>query len=139
MLKIRVINLPAMIVFLLLTNGCHFGVTAKKYPAAQGPKGVTMAITTQQGQFSGELIEVRDTGLIVLTIRELRLVPYGVIISSALEQTDSRYAISNGRAPEPDVREHIRLLSRFPQGLTPDLLHQLLQVYGQSELAGVNP
>ncbi len=132
----RVTGFPIIVVFGGLLSGCiQIGMTSQKYPPAQGPKGVIMRVATAQGQLSGELIEVRDTG-IVLADQKLRLLPYTAIVSSEVDKTDSRYAISKGKAPKPDAREHLRLLSRFPQGLTPELIRELLDTFGQTELAG---
>ena len=75
----------------------------------------------------------------MLVDQKLRLLSYPVILSSEVDRTDSRYAISQGIVPKPDVQAHLRLLSRFPQGLTPELMRQLLETYGQTELAGANP
>ena len=146
----RVTSLVSIAALACLANGCSFGVTAGKYNPAQQPGGVTVVVETGQGQpeIRGELIEVRDAGIVVLTFRtqntpqsglELRLLPYTAILTSKVSQTESRYAISKRMAPKPEVRERLRLLSRFPQGLTPELTQQLLAAYGQTELAGVTP
>jgi len=135
-------RVTALLMFLTLacfSNGCSFGMTAIKYRPAQEPKGVNMRIDTAQGQLSGELIEVRDVGIVVLVDQKLRLLPYTAILSSKIDQTESRYAISQRTVPKPEVKEQLRLLSRFPQGLTPELMKQLLGEYGQTELAGANP
>ena len=124
---------------LSLTAACHFGMTAKKFPPAQGPQGVTMRLSTAQGEFSGELIEVREAGIVILSNRKLQLLPYVTIYSSEADNVESHYTISQGHAPEPDVREYLRLLSRFPQGLTPELLQQLLQTCDQTDLLGTTP
>jgi hypothetical protein len=121
----------------VLNNACSVGMTTAKYPPALGPKGVTMRVQTAQGQLSGELIEVRDSG-IVLADQKLRLLPYAEIVSSDVEKTSTSFSIANRTAPKPAVREHLRLLSRFPYGLTPELTQQLLSAYGQTELAGSN-
>jgi len=135
----RVAGVLTLVILACLSNGCSFGMTTRKYPPAQGPTGVIMRLRTAQGQISGELIEVRDVGIVVLVDQKLRLLSYPVILSSEVDRTDSRYAISQGIVPKPDVQAHLRLLSRFPQGLTPELMRQLLETYGQTELAGANP
>ena len=145
-----------------LGNGCAHGVTAAKYQPALGPRGVTLAITVVQRQFAGELIEVRESGLVILVggsvlpsassapadgassqahaQGSLQFVADGEIrSSSAVDLTGSSPAIMDRRTPDPDVREHLRLLSRFPQGLTAELLQLLLRAHGQSELARVTP
>ncbi len=100
-----------------------------------------MTVTTEQRTFPGELIEVRDNGLVILSRPDGKLlfVPYAATRASTIEQTDQRYEIKNGRQPPPDVHEHLRLISRFPQGLTPELLQQLLAMYQQTELALPTP
>jgi hypothetical protein len=78
----RVTALPALVMLACLSNGCSLGMTARKYRPAQQPKGVNMRVDTAQGQFVGELIEVRDVGIVVLADGKLRLLPYTVILSS---------------------------------------------------------
>src|SRR5712692_4885850 len=90
----RVTGLLTLVMLACLSNGCSFGMTALKYPPAQGPTGVIMRVGTAQGQISGELIEVRDAGIVVLADQKLRLLPYTVILSSEVDRTPSRYAIS---------------------------------------------
>jgi len=119
-------------------NGCSFGMTARKYSPAQGPKGIMMHVSTGQKQLTGELIEVRADG-ILLADEKLRLLPYTAILSAEANEKDSPYIISKGTVPNRDVQEHLRLLSRFPQGLTPELIQRLLDAYGQTELAGATP
>lgn len=135
----RVTALLILLTLACLSNGCSLDMTARKYRPAQEPKGVNMRIDTTLGKFSGELIEVRNVGIVVLADQKLRLLPYTVILSSKIDQTESRYAIYQRTVPKPEVQEHLRLLSRFPQGLTPELMKQFLGEYGQTELAGANP
>jgi hypothetical protein len=143
-------------------TACSHGMTAAKYQPALGPRGVTLVLTVGQRLLSGELIEVRETGLVILVggsvmpsalsvpaggassqapaQGSLQFVAYGEIRSSrTVDQTGSSPAIMDQRAPDPDVREHLRLLSRFPQGLTAELLQLLLTAHGQPELARVAP
>ena len=135
----RAAGLLTLVIFACLSNGCTLGMTAPKFRPAQGPQGVNMRITTAQGELSGELIEVRDAGIVVLAEQKLHLLLYTEILSSKADQTSLLHSISNRTVPKPDVQAHIRLLSRFPQGLTPELMRQLLEVYGQTELAGAKP
>ena len=92
-----------LVVLAGLGGGCSIGMTAKKYRPAQAPKGVIMQVDSTQGKYSGELIEVRESGIVLLTDQKLRLLPYTAILSSSVDQTSSRYAPSNRTAPKPDV------------------------------------
>jgi len=122
-----------------LMSGCSVGMTALKYRPAQAPNGVIMHVDTTQGKYSGELIEVRDSGIVVQTDQKLRLLPYTEILSSQADQTTSAYAPSKQKAPLPKAQAQLRLLSRFPQGLSPELMGRLLSTLGQTELAGTAP
>jgi hypothetical protein len=132
-------GLLTLVILAFLSNGCTLGMTASKFRPAKGPQGVNMRITTEQGEFSGELIEVRDTGIVVLVDQKLRFLPYTDIRYSKLDQSSSYGPISQRKAPKPDAQAQLRLLSRFPQGLSPELMRQLLDVYGQTELPGLKP
>jgi hypothetical protein len=115
-------------------SACYVGMSAGKYRPAQQPAGVSITMITPAGKAAGELLAIRDTGVIILIGQKVHMVPYTAILSSDIDQTSSSYAISNRAAPNADVQTHLRLLSRFPQGLTAELLGQLLQAYGQTEM-----
>ena len=120
----------------LLLSGCYFGQTAAKFEPALGPRGVSTTITTAVGMnVTGELLEVGDEGLLVDTAQGVALVPYAIIRDGAFAQTGIR--IQGGHAPGASTREKLRLLSRFPQGLSPALLKTLLEAHGQTEVTRV--
>src|SRR5687768_4388297 len=98
-----------------LTQGCSYGMTTDKFAPAFAAGGVGVDVTTSSVEFRGELIEVHDTGLVILTSsrgnekaptpeRLLRLVPYAAIRSTKFAQLGSGYRISNHKPPEPEVR-----------------------------------
>lgn len=135
----RLITIAAAAV--LIMNGCRYryGMTVESFPPARTPKGVTGRITTDRGPVSAELIEVGDSGIVILADRKFRILPYGTIVASRFDGISRRYDIGDRRPPKPDTRDRLRLVSRFPQGLTPELLQKLLEANGQTELAGENP
>ena len=127
-------------------SGCSYGMTAEKFRPATDPHGVTATITTSGGELRGELIELQDAGLILLSSRMgqkdermLRRVPYSAVRTSTFEQLASRYSIRDGSAPAGDVRERLRLVSRFPHGMSAAVLAELLRANGQAQLAGIEP
>ena len=120
-------------------NGCSFGMTAKKFPPALSAKGVTMRVVTDQRTVSGELIEVRDTGIVILADQKMQLLPYSSMVTANAEGIGSSLKIDGRRTPDPEVHDRLRLLSHFPQGLSPQLLQEFLGRYGQTALAGENP
>jgi hypothetical protein len=120
-----------------LASGCSYGMTAERFTPAHEPAGAVVELQTGAGPLSGELIEVADSGLVVLAGKTLRRVPYSAISSGHLAQT--KITVDAAHIPQGDRRERLRLLSRYPQGLTPELLRALLTAYGQAELAGLQP
>ena len=142
---------PAFIVLLAVwcIAGCSYGMTVGKFRPASSPEGVHAVVTTSSLDMSGELIEVQESGLVILTSstgrqptspeRRLRLVPFSAIRSTAFDQLGSGYRVSGGSAPTPAAMDRLRRVSRFPHGLAPELLKRLLDSCGQTELAGVQP
>lgn len=98
---------------------------------------MTGQVKTTRADYTVELIEVRDAGIVILSAQTLRFIPYSAITSSRFD--DIGDSISNRKAPSPKVRERLRLLSRVPPGLTPELLQSLLTAHAQTELAQENP
>jgi hypothetical protein len=127
----------AVVCCVTLTGGCAYGMTAEKLTSAHEPAGVTVRISTDRRPLSGELIELRDDGLLLVSDKIVRLVPYSSIASAEFNQTKDK--IEGHQQPARDRRERLRLLSRYPQGVGPDLLRELLRAYGQDELKGVEP
>jgi len=130
---------PAILFLSLLAfNGCHVGSRAQSFAPAQAPEGVFAEIFITTGGFiSGELLEVQDTALLLLSDQQLFLLPYAIVRRAHFAQMKSDTTISDEEAPSTAVREKLRLVSRFPQGVTPELLEQLLAAYGQSEVVRV--
>jgi hypothetical protein len=118
-------------------QSCHYGMTVESFPPARTPKGVIGHVVTTRADYTVELIEVRDTGIVILSAQTLRFVPYSAIRSSRFDGVGD--SISNRKAPSPKVRENLRLLSRFPPGLTPEMLQNLLTALAQTQLAQENP
>ena len=124
--------------------GCSYGMTAAKFRPATDPHGVMGTITTGSSVLRGELIEVQDAALILLASGDgeggrLRLVPYSVVRSSQFEQLAGRYSIRNGNPPAGEVRERLRLVSRFPHGMSAQVLAELLKTTGQTQLDAIVP
>lgn len=78
----------------------------------------------------GELLAVQDTALVVLAQDTVTLVPYRILTAGRFSQVGEL----TETPPPRDFAEKVRLVSRFPQGLTPEMLTRLLAAYGQSTL-----
>ena len=130
---------------LLAIAGCHLGTQVEEFQVAQRPAGIESAIVIDDRTLTGELIEVRDSGLVLLspwrdqddpdqTSRRLLFIPYGALSNASFAQIRSVALSLRGQPPEESVRKRLQLLSRFPQGLSARLVSELLVVHGQREI-----
>jgi hypothetical protein len=126
-----------------LFAGCVFGPRVDNSPLARRPEGVDVDASSQLGRFTGELLEVRDAGLLLLVVPEramgkpVVLLPYGAIRAARFGRLGAGYGLKDGQPPVPATRERLRRVSRFPQGLSDVVLRRLLDAYGQAEVVRV--
>ena len=143
----------------LVISGCQWGPRIDKYEQARRPEGITTTIELRSGlaqdrHLEGELLEVQEDGLLLnaRTIqdgeaveRRLVFVPYTAMRDIDLDQlglrvlpqydeetTDDELIPYDGSSVRVRNVEKLRLLSRFPQGLTQPLLDEILEAEGQS-------
>lgn len=128
------IILPALAVIL----ACPTGTTVRKFAPAQSPYGVQADIRGDRKlRIVGELLEVGETTLLVLregtrvmsvSIQEIRSASFAKV----------GMLIVDGHLSGRD-RDRLRLVSRYPAGLRPEIATQLLAAYGQTEPDRVTP
>jgi hypothetical protein len=128
------VALPAIL------TGCAMGAKLEKFPLAHGPRGATAVVSTSTEVVSGELLEVRPDAMLLLTHSrrqgrtdqaERRLVLVGYSVPREARFAELHETLSRGFAPDAAQRERLRLVSRFPQGVSADLLKLLLDDCGQ--------
>ena len=117
---------------LVPTVACSAGPNVSSFAPAQSPAGAIVNVHLKKQTVRGELLAAGDTAL-VLRAGVLVLVPYTAIKSLELLQFESGYRI-DGAAPDAATRALLRLRSRFPQGMAPELLTRLLVAYHQDTL-----
>ena len=132
---------------LALLSACHVGPQIDQIHAARLPAGASVLIeiarsgTQKKQEYAGELLEVRDDGLVVAlrsdTIRDTHIafVSWNIVyrvkattlpgIQSTTPQTEMRR--------ENAIKE-FRIVSRYPQGLSPELLNRLLASFDQKAM-----
>ena len=115
-----------------LLCGCQVGTQAKNYPPATGPAGAIVNLElADKSKTTGELLPVETDALLLLRTSEVTRI--------------SLLQIRRGRAPKVafdgrlagNTRERLRLVSRFPQGVSSELENRLLQAYGQPAVRAV--
>lgn len=110
---------------------CQLGGRVDRFAPARQPQGVATTFWVQRGApQQGELLAVQDTALVVLVHDTVTLVPYRVLKAGRFAHVGDLTEIP----PAEGFAGRLRLISRFPQGLTPELLARLLAAYGQSAL-----
>lgn len=124
---------PAAVTLVTLAlAGCSVGPRVEKFRPAQEPAGVETELRLANRTIAGELLALENAGLLVLSERRVVRVPYRAIQRGSFGQLG--LFMTKGVAPPADKRERLRLVSRFPQGLSEDLLRDLLAAYGQAEV-----
>ncbi|HVT45354.1 MAG TPA: hypothetical protein VMT00_13295 [Thermoanaerobaculia bacterium] len=124
---------PAVVTLALCLTACAVGPRVGDFKPAYSPAGIEVTLNLEgESTLKGELLEVRDSGLVMLNDNEVILISYASIRRGGLAQTGIR--IGEGKPPARAAREQLRLLSRYPQGLSPELLASLLSAYGQEKL-----
>lgn len=126
---------PLPVLALLLVAACPIGTTGRGYAPAKGPAGATVTLElTGHRRIVGELLAVEDTALLVLEDRQLVRVPLPLIVSGNAPKVSFNGQAATGGLGEPG--ERLRLISRYPQGVSAELEERLLQAYGQSGVRG---
>lgn len=122
----------------LALAACHLGPRVSSFPPAVDPEGASVEITGRGPSFQAELLAVSDTGLLLLRNRAVVFARYAAIREATFEQV-SEAVVGQGVAPDPATRERLRLISRFPQGVSTERLRALLAGYGQETVDVLAP
>jgi hypothetical protein len=117
----------------LIAGGCvqTIGKGAEAFPVATSPAGVAAGVSVQSGgMIVGELLEVRDTALVLLRGTEVMLVPNALIVNVRFQGGNLR---PQSLTPNEFVGGGLRLLARYPSGISPAVMAALLAASGRSE------
>ena len=121
----------------LVAAGCKVGLSAHGFHPARSPAGVLVAIQTSASTLRGELLGMTPDGVVVLDeARRVTSVPYPLVRHVWSKQMRSVIIRSNERNV-PGRLAYLRRVSRFPQGVSEDLIRDLLAAYGQDSLVVV--
>jgi hypothetical protein len=116
-------------------TGCHIGGNASEYFEARNVRGAIVQIYTPSGRTEGELLSVRDDGVIAfLRDGRVALVPWRSTTLVAAKGFGQSYQYGSRVPPRPDVKKNLALVSHFPQGMTPEIQSRVLASRGQAQL-----
>jgi hypothetical protein len=121
-----------LFVLALAAGGCiKIGKGTEAFPVANSPAGVATTVALRSSRIiSGELLEVRDTALVLRRDTEVVLVPNASIGNVRIQGTDLR---TEALTPDEFLSRDLRLLSRYPSGISPAVMAALLSASGRAE------
>lgn len=117
--------------------GCHLGTGVGSFAPATHAGGVPVSVESRSARLDAELLSVSDTGLLLASDSGLVFAPYRAIRGATFGQVSEE--ISKGEAPHAATRERLRLISRFPQGVSAERVRALLAAYHQDSLRVLEP
>jgi hypothetical protein len=124
----------AVVASLVLMSACGSSINYMELGPAR-PHGADGRMIVNGRHISGELLAVSDTAFVLQTRDGIVLVPKLAIDESNFRDLD----VHRGSELAGDILERHRLMSRFPMGMTPEVLRSLLRQSGQSELKVIGP
>jgi len=122
-----------------MAMACSVGTRVQRFPPARDPGGATIRLRVHDWRGSwvltAELLAVQDGGLLVRdssailfvsnqAVRQGEVVARGGSVSFAGKSTGG-------------TRRRLRLLSRYPGGMSADVLNSLLSAYGRDSVQTV--
>ncbi len=132
----RLLKSLAMISVLAVT-ACTIGKSGKDFAIATQPGGAMVGVVSSGGLLRGELITVRDDGVVITSQKQLTFFPFASLGGLTVAGMKSDYHLSRGETPSREKLERLRLVSHFPQGLTPEIESRLLAQLGQPSIVTV--
>jgi len=115
---------------------CSVGPRVENIAPAHDPAGATIQLHLRKGRprqvVQGELLSVQDSGLLVHDPVRMVFVANGAVKSGTL--LVQGVGASFGGKAVGATRERLRLLSRYPGGVSAELLRNLLAAYGSDSV-----
>jgi hypothetical protein len=121
------------ILALVATSGCHIGMTGAELPVATQPDGGRVSLTTASGKYAGELLAVQDDGFVISSDR-IVFVPFSALLDLRVERMGPQFHLRKAEVPTGERLARFRAVSRFPQGLTPNIRSVLLAQRSQADI-----
>lgn len=143
----NIMNRAGLIFVAVSMSACHVGPQIKDLDLAHNPEGATVEVQVLASEgrdklkFEGELLEIRNDGIIFSgaaandSADEVIFVAWSRAARVKATQFGG-YSAAIGRSLEwnSETKERFRLISRFPQGISPEMMDSLLVAHRQEEL-----
>ena len=118
-----------MMAALAVTLGCYTGPAAQRHALANSGRGAVAVIRTPKATVQGELLEVRDTALVVATETHVVIVPRPLVRSVRFRTLEDHYV--HKHTDERLIGAFARL-SRFPAGAPPGMIDEIARATGKA-------
>lgn len=143
----NIMNRIGLIFVAVSMSACHVGPQIKDLDLAHNPEGATVEVQVLASEgrdklkFEGELLEIRNDGIIFSgaaandSADEVIFVAWSRAARVKATQFGG-YSAAIGRSLEwnSETKERFRLISRFPQGISPEMMDSLLVAHRQEQL-----
>ena len=143
----NIMNRAGLIFVAVSMSACHVGPQIKDLDLAHNPEGATVEVQVLASEgrdklkFEGELLEIRNDGIIFSgaaandSADEVIFVAWSRAARVKATQFGG-YSAAIGRSLEwnSETKERFRLISRFPQGISPEMMDSLLVAHRQEQL-----
>jgi hypothetical protein len=116
------------------SSACSWGTRPRTFGPANGPEGATVAVRVagEAQNRIGELYAADSSGVTIANPRLVHI-PWKRLVALDVHRLDD-YDIWRGEVVTAQKRSRIARVSRFPQGLTGDLLARVLRHVGQDSV-----
>lgn len=121
-----------VLALVLLAGGCTLGARPGEFAPSKSPRGAMGTIQTGELIYTGELLARRDSSSLLLTTGKVY-----EISDSRIKAVDFSPALKSKSVNTPRVREQMRRISRFPQGMSDDLLRRFLDAMHLPPVQGI--
>ncbi len=119
---------------LATVSACNFGMRPEDFYPATHPMGASIAILAE-GETAdrvGELAAVDSIGITVLSEKHIARISWRRLVALDVDRLGRDYDVGRGEQVDAEKRARLKLLSRFPQGISDELLAEILARLGQT-------
>ncbi|MEO7503000.1 MAG: hypothetical protein ABIW94_10230 [Gemmatimonadaceae bacterium] len=123
-----------MAMMLIVLAGCRVGTRGRDLPVATRVNGAKVALRVSSGSaYTGELLAVQDDGPIIWS-GKIMFAPFSSMAGLTVDRMGRGYRLAAGETPRAEKLARLRAVSRFPQGLSPEIRSRLLAQTSQNEI-----
>lgn len=129
----RVVIRAFVLLACLTMSGCRFGTKPGEIDWVKSPEGARIALRVngEPQDRVGELLTVSDSNVVIRAGRITRIV-WSRVYAIDVDKLGGNYDVMRGQLVTPDERRKLTLISRFPQGISSELLTRLLALNKQT-------